>query len=220
MADIILAAEPRTIMGKQVSQLRRKGLVPVVLYGHHREPLALQIEGRALLKTLKQAGGFRLITLQVDGQPHMSLARDLQQHPLTRTILHADFQEIVMTEKVTIAVPLHFAGESSAVKAGLGMILRSREVVQIEALPGDLIDFINVDLGQLTPTNLAIHVSDLKVPDTVRIATDGGETIALVVAMKEETLTEATEEVTADVEIIKKEKEEVEGEEAVTEEKK
>ena len=137
-------------------------------------------------KSPQQAGGFRLITLQVDGQPHMSLARDLQQHPLTRTILHADFQEIVMTEKVTIAVPLHFAGESSAVKAGLGMILRSREVVQIEALPGDLIDFINVDLGQLTPTNLAIHVSDLKVPDTVRIATDGGETIALVVAMKED----------------------------------
>ncbi|MBI5878945.1 MAG: 50S ribosomal protein L25 [Chloroflexi bacterium] len=206
MADIVLAAEPRTIMGKQVSQLRRKGLVPVVLYGHHREPQALQIEGRALLKTLKQAGGFRLVKLQIDGQPHMSLARDVQQHPLTRTILHADFQEVIMSEKITLSVPLHFSGDSSAVKAGLGMILRSRESVQIEALPADLIDSITVDLAQLTTTNLAIHVKDLKVPETVRIITDGGETVTLIVAMKEETLTEATEETTAEVEIIKKEK--------------
>jgi len=82
MAEIVLAAEPRTITGKQVSKLRNKGLVPVVLYGHHREPQSLQIEGRALLKTLKQAGGFRLITLNINGEPHMSLARDVQQHPL------------------------------------------------------------------------------------------------------------------------------------------
>lgn len=214
MAEIALAAEPRTIKGKQVSHLRRKGIVPVVLYGHHREPVSLQVNERALLKTLKQAGGYRLITLNVGTTTHQSLARDVQQHPLTRAILHADFQEVVMDEKITISVPLAFSGDSSAVKAGLGMLLRSREAVQIEALPGDLIDSIAVDIEQLTPTNLAIHVSDLRVPSTVRIVTDPGETIALIVATKEETLTEATEEAPVEVEIIKKEKEEGEGEEA------
>lgn len=220
MADIALAAEPRTIKGKQVEKLRRNGLVPVVLYGHRREPVSLQVNERALQKTLKQAGGYRLITLQVGQSAHQSLARAVQQHPVTRAILHADFQEVVMEEKITISVPLHFSGESSAVKAGLGMLLRSREAVQIEALPADLIDSIAVDIEQLTPTNLAIHVSDLRVPPAVRIVTDPGETIALIVATKEETLTEATEEAPVEVEIIKKEKEGEEGEEAEGEEKK
>lgn len=207
MAEITLAAQPRTIIGKQVKNLRRKGLVPVILYGHGREPLALQVEEKALRKTLRQAGGHRLIALQVDGQSLMSLARDVQQHPVTCAILHADFQAVVMSEKVTLSVPLHFAGESPAVRSGLGLLIRSREAVQIEALPSDIIDALSVDISQLTAPGQAIHVSDLKVPERVRIIIDPAETIALIVAMKEETLTEvAAEEVPAEVEVIKKER--------------
>jgi large subunit ribosomal protein L25 len=216
MAEIALAAEPRKVIGKQVRALRRTGIVPVVLYGHKREPLALQIEERSLRKTLKQAGGYRLITLNIEGKPHMSLAREVQQHPLTRAILHADFQEVIMTEKLLLSVPLHFTGESPAVKAGLGLLIRSRESVQIETLPADLIPSISVDVTQLNTAGQSIHVSDLKVPDNVRIVTDAHEAVARIQAVKEEVLTEAvTEEVSAEVEVIKKEKadEEEEGEE-------
>lgn len=214
--NITLAAEPRTIIGKQVRALRRKGLVPVVLYGHKREPLSLQIEERALRRTLKQAGGYHLISLDIKGEPHMSLAREVQQHPLTRAILHADFQEVVMDEKLTLSVPLHFVGDAPAVKAGLGLLIHSREAVQIEALPADLINFIAVDVSSLAVAGSSIHVSDLRVPERVRIITDAHETVARIQAMKEEVLTEAaTEEVSAEVEVIKKEKaaEEEEGEE-------
>ncbi len=222
MADIVLAAEPRTVIGKQVKALRRKGIVPVVLYGHEREPMTLQVQDKALRKILKQAGGHRLIMLRINGQSHMSLARDVQQHPVTRAILHADFQEVVMTEKITLLVPLHFEGESPAVKAGLGLLIHAREAVQIEALPGDIIDFITVDVSQLMAAGQAIHVSDLKVPDKVRVVTDAAETVARIQAVKEEVLTEAVaEEVSAEVEVIKKEKAPAEGEaEETAEEKK
>jgi large subunit ribosomal protein L25 len=121
-----------------------------------------------------------------------------------------------MTEKLILSVPLHFVGESPAVKAGLGLLIRSRESVQIEALPADLIPVINVDITQLTAAGQSVHVSDLKVPANVRIVTDSHEGVARIQAMKEEVLTEAaTEEVSAEVEVIKKEKgeEEEEGEE-------
>ena len=209
MPEIILSAEPRTVVGKQVNALRRKGVVPIVLYGGHQEPKNLQIEERALRRTLKQAGGYRLINMTINGTAQMCLARDVQQHPITRKILHADFQAVVMSEKVTISVPLHFVGESPAMRAGLGLLIHSRESVQIEALPGDLIDYIEADISQLLNPGQAIHVSDLKVSDKVRIVTHGEETLALIVATKEEKLTEetTTEEATAEVEVIKKEKE-------------
>ncbi|MBI1800525.1 MAG: 50S ribosomal protein L25 [Chloroflexi bacterium] len=208
MADIILNAEPRTVIGKQVKALRNKGLVPVIVYGRQREhPLSLQVEDKALRKTLKLAGGHRLINLQVNGSSIMSVARDVQQSPITRAILHADFQEVSMTEKIVLSVPLRFAGESPAVKTGLGLLIRSRESVQIEALPGDLIDSIIVDISPLAAPGQAIHVSDLKVSNRVRIVTPMAETVALMVAVKEEVLTEAAvEEVSAEVEVIKKEK--------------
>jgi large subunit ribosomal protein L25 len=208
MADrITLAAEPRTVVGKQVRGLRRKGVVPVVLYGHKREPLALQIEERALRKTLKQAGGYHLVELNFGGEPHLSLAREVQQHPITRAILHADFQEVVMNEKVVLSVPLHFVGDAPAVKAGLGLLIHTRESVQLEALPGDLINSIAVDVSALEAAGQAVHVSDLRVPASVRIMTDPHETVARIQAMKEEVLTEvAAEEVTAEVELIKKDK--------------
>lgn len=221
MAEIVLPAEPRKIIGKHVKTLRRDGKVPVVLYGHSRETLSLQVSERELRKTLKQAGGHRLITLKVDGQQYMSLARDVQQHPLTRAILHVDFQEVVMTERIMLNVPLHFHGESPAVRTGLGVLIRSRESVQIEALPGDIIDFLDVDLSLLAQAGQAIHVSDLKVPEKVRVVTDLGETVALIVAAKEEKIVEPTaEEQPAEVEVIKKERAPAEGEEAVAEEPK
>jgi large subunit ribosomal protein L25 len=209
MPEITLSAEPRAVIGKQVSALRRKGIVPVVLYGGHQEPKNLQIEERALRKTLKQAGGFRLIAMQISGAAQLCLARDVQQHPITRKILHADFQAVVMSEKIILSVPLRFNGESPAVRAGLGLLIHSRESVQIEALPGDLIDYIEADISQLQSPGQAVHVSDLKVGDKVRIVTHGEETLALIVATKEEKLTEETtteEEATAEVEVIKKEK--------------
>ncbi len=219
MADIVLAAQPRTIIGKQVKALRRQGIVPVVLYGRKREPRALQVDEKALRKTLKQAGGHRLIKLQIDGEMYMSLARDVQQSPITRAILHADFQEVIMTEKIVLSVPLLYQGESPAVKQGLGLLIRSRESVQIEALPGDLIDSIIVDISPLTAPGQAIHVGDLKVSEKVRIVTEREETVTLMVAVKEEVLAEPTaEEVPAEVEVIKKEKAPAEEAEA-TEEK-
>jgi len=214
MAEIVLAAEPRNIIGKQVKTLRRTGKVPVVLYGHARQPLSLQVAERELRKILKQAGGHRLITLQVDGQKFMSLARDVQQNPLTRSILHADFQEVVMSEKILLNVPVHLTGESPAVRGALGVLIRSRESVQIEALPADIIDALSVDISTLALAGQALHVSDLKVPEGVRIVTDPSETIALIVAAKEEKIEEPTaEEPTAEVEVIKKERAPAEGEE-------
>ncbi|MFZ8845076.1 50S ribosomal protein L25, partial [Thermoflexus sp.] len=109
MAELVLNAKPRSVIGKAVKALRRQGWIPAVLYGRHISPLPIQVEGRELQRVLSQArGGARLITLQVDGETHLALIREVQREPIRREILHVDFQAIEMTEKIRVEVPVIF----------------------------------------------------------------------------------------------------------------
>jgi len=219
MAYVELTAQPRQIVGKQVRQLRRHGLIPAVLYGREAQPILLQIEEKLLRRTLRQAGGHRLIALRVQGSdvPHPSLVREVQIEPISRRILHADFQRVVMTEKIRTDVPIVLTGDSPVVKSGAGVLVRGLDRVEIEALPGDLIDSIQADLAVLTSLDQAIHVSDLRVNDAVRILSNPSDLVAHLVPAKEEVIAEVVAEAAPEVEVIKRVKEEevpAEGEEA------
>ncbi len=231
MEEIVLIAQPRAVIGKQVKALRRTGMIPGVLYGKHLEqPLALQIEERSLVAVVTRAGHNRLVRLMVDGgTPHLVLTREIQRNPLSHRIVHVDFQEISLTEKLTTDVPLVLVGTSPAVTRGEGLLIHGIDTVEIRVLPTDLVPQIQVDVSALTEVNQTLFVRDLQVSDKIEILTPGEEMIAKVVALKEEVVTEeAPAAAAAEIEVIgkgKKEEEVAEGEappagEAKKEEKK
>jgi large subunit ribosomal protein L25 len=192
MAELVLNAKPRNVIGKAVKALRRQGWIPAVLYGRHISPLPIQVEGRELQRVLSQArGGARLITLQVDGETHLALIREVQREPIRREILHVDFQAIEMTEKIRVEVPVIFKGASPAVERGEGVLVHGLTHVEIECLPKDLIEAITVDLSVLDRVDAAIYVRDLQAPPGVTIVSDPDELIALVTAPAAEAIEEA-----------------------------
>ncbi|QWK09702.1 MAG: 50S ribosomal protein L25 [Thermoflexus hugenholtzii] len=191
MAELVLNAKPRNVIGKAVKALRRQGWIPAVLYGRHISPLPIQVEGRELQRVLSQArGGARLITLQVDGETHLALIREVQREPIRREILHVDFQAIEMTEKIRVEVPVIFKGASPAVERGEGVLVHGLTHVEIECLPKDLIEAITVDLSVLDRVDAAIYVRDLQAPPGVTIVSDPDELIALVTAPAAEAIEE------------------------------
>jgi len=211
--DILLTAEPRQVIGKQVKQMRRTGAIPAVLYGSSVDkPIVLKIEEKALKQVVAKAGRNRLIKLTVDSNtPRLVLARAVQREPISGQILHVDFLQVSMTEKITTDAPLVLVGTSPAVTRGDGLLIHGINTVQIRVLPGDLIPSIEVDVTGLENLNQSLFVKDLKVSDKLEILTSADEMVAKIVPAKEEVITEEAPVAAAEVEVIKKGKIEEEG---------
>lgn len=210
MEEIELKAQKREVIGKQVKQLRRQGLVPAILYGHKTEPLPLQIEERSLRQVLERAGSHHLITLQVgdESKSRITLAREVQLDPITHALLHVDFYKVVMTEKITTEVPLVFIGQSPVMEKREGVLVRGLDSVEVECLPSNLIESIEVNLEDLVEIDQAILVGDLEVDADLEILTDKEEMVAQILPLRLEEVVE--EVVPGEVEIIPSEREEVE----------
>jgi large subunit ribosomal protein L25 len=212
MADEIrLDAQPRTVTGKQVKQLRRSGIVPIVLYGGHISSSPLQAAERPLRSVLARAGHNRLIYLNLgDPAPRVVLAREIQREPMTGRLLHVDLQEVSLTEKMTLDVPIALRGIAPPVARGEGLMIHGLEAVSIRVLPTHLIPEIVVDVSVLNNVNDALHVSDLRVDDMIEILTASDEMIAKIIPVKEEVIVEEVPVAAAEVEVIGKGKKEEE----------
>ncbi len=208
MEAITLTAQPRTVTGKQVRQMRREGLVPAVVYGHRTAPMSVQIEERALRQVLQRAGGNQLIRLNVGdgGTPRMVLLREIQREPVSRRLLHVDLYEVIMTERIRTEIPVVFTGASPVVKRGDGLLYHGVESVEVECLPGDLIQHIEVDLSSLIEVDQEITVGDLSLGDKLEILSDPNEVLARVLPVQEEVVEEAAPAAEAEVEVISHEK--------------
>ncbi len=206
--QVELAAEKRTVLGKQVAQLRRAGWTPGVMYGHNSEPVSLQFKTKQLEQLLSQVGGSQLVGVKVEGQkrPSMALVRDVKRDPIRQAVLHVDFYHVDMTERLTTEIPLEIVGESPVVERGEGILLQGISAIEVECLPGDLVDAIEVDLTDLVELDQALHVSGLAVPSGIDILTDLDEMIVRVVPLAEEETLEELEEAVepgfAEVEVI------------------
>jgi large subunit ribosomal protein L25 len=214
MDKIELIAAPRKVIGKQVKALRRAGLVPANLYGSSVEPVSLQIDAKTLKRVLMQAGQSRLITLNVQGrEPVQALAREIQREPITGSLYHVDLFAVSMTERIKLDVRIVLVGESPAVQRGEGVLVHALNIVQIECLPGDLIDSIRLDISGLDKVDAHYAVKDLPVSAGVQILADPDETVVRVTPVREEKAEEVvvpTGEAAAEVEVIEKGKKEEE----------
>jgi large subunit ribosomal protein L25 len=199
MEKVVFKASRRDVIGKQVRALRRQG----------RQPLPISLDAHDAGQRLPRVSPSQLITLDVDGAPHTVLVRERQRHPVTENFLHIDFLEVSMTEKIRITVPLQFTGEAPAVKLYSGIVLPSREEVEVESLPNDLPNLIEIDLSGLAEIGDALYVRDIKVPARVTLLDDPNEVIVAVAAPEAEPEEEA-EAGAGEPEVIEKGKKEEE----------
>jgi large subunit ribosomal protein L25 len=194
--QVELTAEKRMVTGKQVRRLRREGWVPGVMYGHGFEPVPLQFEERSLAHILSRVGGSQLVGINVKGdkQPEMALVRDVQRDPIRGNFLHVDFYRVRMTERLTAEVPLVVVGVSPVIEAREGILLQGISAIEVECLPGDLVDAIEVDMSDLVEIDQGIYVRDLAVPAGIDVLTDIDEMILRIVPLEAEEIEEEEEE--------------------------
>lgn len=188
--------------------LRRSGKLPAVVYGGHQESTALALDARAFEKVLRDAGEATIVTLSGLGADLPVLIHAVDLDPLTNRPRHVDFYAITKGEKVEVAIPLEYVGESPAVRAGANLVTVIREI-EVEADPMSLPQHIEVDISVLTAVDDQIRASDLKLPAGVSLVGDPEEVVALIQVVAEES-EEAPSGDIADIEVEKKGKEDEE----------
>ena len=217
MDQIVMEAQPRSVTGKKVKTLRRQGLVPLVVYGR-TEPRNIQAVEFDTQRAIAHAGG-QLIALNVEGAaaPLVVLAREVQRDAISGKLIHADLYEVDITEKIQVEVSLTLSGEAPLVETGEAMLLQVMNAVEIECLPTEIMQSIDVDVSALVSFDDVIRVSDLSVPEGIEVLTAADELIVRLQGIQEEE-EEEVEEVFAEVdagevEVIQRARDEDEGDE-------
>jgi large subunit ribosomal protein L25 len=186
-----LTAQRRTQVGRNaIKKIKAAGMVPGIIYGSAQEPVNLQINGRELLNVLSHASGENiLVELEIlDGdekQNALAMIQEIQHHPLQREILHVDFHAVSANETVSAEVPIETVGEAVGVKVHGGLLEHILRYLEVECLPADLpqviqVDVTNLDVGQ------SLHVRELKLPPGVEAITDAEQTVVAVVESRVE----------------------------------
>ncbi|MFZ2500572.1 MAG: 50S ribosomal protein L25 [Minisyncoccia bacterium] len=200
-----------------LATIRREGSIPAVVYGAHQTSTPITVNLKIFEKMAREAGEATIVSLSGLGAPIPTLIHDIERDPLTGQSRHVDFYAVTKGQKVEVAIPLVFIGESPAVEAGANLVKVLHEL-EVEADPMNLPHNIEVDLSILKVVNDQIHARDLVLPAGVVLAIDGSEVVVLVQEVVEE-----KEEVVADIsaiEVEKKGKVEDPDAEGATEEKK
>jgi large subunit ribosomal protein L25 len=168
-----LKVAPRGVLGKKVKALRREGFTPANIFGHHVESKAVQVPTEVLANTLKTLKRNEIVYLRLDGEEaRPAFVKHLQHNPVTDVILHVDFLQISLKEKVRLEVPLHFVGLAPAIDRHGGVLVTALDHISVEALPTEVPSFIEVDVSGLEEIDQSLHVSDLKVPEGATVLSD------------------------------------------------
>src|SRR5215471_2679420 len=188
MAEIVVSAKNRADRGKNAAKrLRRSGLIPAVIYGGKGENLAVAVDPKSIQKVLRsEAGRNTILKLDIAGQgASNAILKSWQVDPVKETFLHADFYRIAMDVAIRVTVPIHAVGEARGVKVDAGILELVVRAIQVECLPGDIPERIDVDVSDIG-INEALRVSDVKVPAKVKVLEAPDQVVVHVVSVKEE----------------------------------
>lgn len=213
MKNVILEASIREETGKGYAcKLRGEGFVPAVLYGEGRPALSLKLERKALLSILKDKAsehGIVYLRIKERNEEKPIIIKERQAHPVRGDILHVDFYEVSLTRKLTIKLPIHLRGESKGVKTGGGILEYHMREAEIEVLPVQIPDHLEIDISSLE-LGQSCHLSDIIPIEGVRVVGDLNRIVATVVAPRIEAEKEEEGEELAEPEVIKEKREEEE----------
>lgn len=175
-----LAVEARKVLGKKVAKLRREGLFPANIYGKGVKSVAVQVPYKEFEKIYKEAGETGIVDVQIAGEVRPSLIHNVQQDYYKHVLLHADFFQVNLKEKVKTMVKVVTVGEPKAVAEKLGLLMQTLAEVEIEALPTDLPENIEVNVEPLAVLDAQITVGEIKAPAGVTILTDAAQVVAKI----------------------------------------
>ena len=178
--EIIIKAEKRTVRGKQVSQLRRAGILPGVVYGHKVESQAIQMDRHTVSLQMTSITPTTLVTIDVAGNKIKAFVRDRQRDVLHGVLTHLDFLAVSMTEKMRAAVELELTGEAPVLEDPTYLLNHSLNVIEIECLPQDMPERVMVDVSSIKTPEDSITIADLDLGKNVTILTDHSEVIVSV----------------------------------------
>lgn len=184
METVEINVERRTGKGKgPARRLRAGGQVPGILYGPKRTTTPIAVPREQFERRLAHLEGSHLVKLLHEGSDaelndRMVLVREMQVHPVSGRVLHADFYEVDLTERLVVSVPLHFTGKAAGVVNG-GIMQPILREIEVECLPTEIPEYIEVDV---TPLGIhdAVHIADLKLPEGVTAVGDATQTLVTV----------------------------------------
>lgn len=206
-----LLAEERVVTGKAVKRLRQQGVTPIHLYGSGTSSRSLQTDSSLLRRLLTDVGKNRPLSVRVSGESnkHVAFVREIQFHPTTQEVLHADFYRVELTQLTRVDVPIVFEGEAPAVRLLQASVIQALATVTVECLPMEVPEVITADISLLDSFDKVIRVSDLLFPSNVKVTSDTEQLVAHVVPPKEK---EEVEEAPIETEVIRSERDQEDNE--------
>jgi large subunit ribosomal protein L25 len=184
MEQVVLKAEKRDVIGKQVKAMRRAGKLPAVIYGRHTEPMNVFLDAHSASLALGRLTSSSLVTIDLDGTQYPTLVREKQRDYIKNRLLHVDFLAVSLTENIRATVIVNFVGVSTAVKDYNAVFVVNLSSLEVECLPTDLPERIDIDMSVLARPGDGIRVRDVKVSDKVRLLDDPDTMVAVATFAK------------------------------------
>lgn len=175
-----LAVEKRKILGKKVNTLRKEGLFPANIYGKGVKSVSVQLPYKEFEKVYKEAGETGIVDVEVAGEIRPSLIHNVQQDYYKHVLLHADFFQVNLKEKIKAMIKIVTIGEPKAIAEKLGLLMQTLSEVEVEALPTELPDKIEVNVEPLAILDAQVTVGEIKAPAGVTILTDPSQVVAKI----------------------------------------
>ena len=192
--NVKMDALRRTIIGKKVKTLRKEGKLPAVIYGQNMVPAPIVMDLRLATKILRDVTQSTLIDINLGDAEHTVLVRERQYDVIRRELSHIDFLAVSMTEVLRTNIRLRLIGDSPAVAEFEAMVMQDTEMLDVEALPGDLPESIDIDISVLTDIGSTITVADLDLGSKVNVLADPESVIAVAIASTRQEEEEELEE--------------------------
>lgn len=180
MKRLKLAVEERKITGKKVKKLRREGILPGNVYGKNIKSISVQVKNKDFEKAYSEAGETGLVDIDLKGKTIPVLIHNVQKDPVQKFYIHADFYKVDLTQKVKTMVPLLILGQAKAVVDKLGLLLQPLSQIEVEALPEDLPEKIEVNVGALAEVGQQITVGEINPAKGVIVVTDPSQVVVKI----------------------------------------
>lgn len=179
-----LRADKRETTGKATRRLRRQGRLPAVVYGQ-RAVTSVELDTHEFQRVFARSGKTQLIDLVVgSGRPSKVLVKEVQISPRYNTLLHVDFHQVSLRERLQVDVPVSVTGEAEPVRGGEADVLQVLHSIRVECVPTRIPEFIEVDISDLAEVDAAIRLSDLRLPEGVSVVGDPDEVIVKLAARR------------------------------------
>ncbi len=185
MSETVLTAEVgRRAGSSDARRLRSEGKIPAVVYGHGMDPISVSVDRRELRQALSGTAGMNtILDLTVDGAVYPTLIKDIQRHPVKRSVTHIDFIQVNLNEEIVVAIPIHLEGEAKDVSAQNGLVDLTMQELQVRTTPRNIPDGVTIDISEMT-MDTVIRVEDLPLPSGVTAEADPDAPVVTVLTMR------------------------------------